>query len=268
METFTHYSYNWLKLFEKLIKKADIPRTVIKFLTKLYLNNLNTVSYQNVYSTSFTTTQGLRQGSILSPYLYNIYTEYLIQHIKDLNIGVFLPDGTNVSILAFADDIILISTSLHNLQSLLDECVKSYQNHGIKINDRKTQFVISGKPMINDTTLRLNETHIDPQNTLTHLGFKWSKNQKNKLDLRYHLQLRISEAWATTASLINAGITHQNPHAIATIFSSIIIPKLTYGLSIIKLTKNDKTKINSVARCILENNVWCMRETLCTLPSI
>ena len=40
-------SSTWLKLFEKLIEKADIPKTVIKFLIKLYLNNLNTVSYQN-----------------------------------------------------------------------------------------------------------------------------------------------------------------------------------------------------------------------------
>ena len=169
-----------------------------------------------------------------------------------MGIGAFLPDGTNVSILAFADDIILTSPSLHNLQTLLNECSKYFKEHSIKINDKKTQFVISGKTPISNITLRLNGNAIAPQSNLSHLGFKWSTNQRKKLSLKQHLQSRISEAWATTTSLISAGISHQNPYTIAQIFSSIVVPKLTYGLSITKLTKNDKTRLNRYARSCLK----------------
>ena len=261
-------SCNWLKLFEKLIKKQNIPRTVIKFLIKLYTENSNTVTYRNVNSTTFSTTQGVRQGSILSPYLYNIYTEDLIEHIKDMDIGAFLPDGTNVSILAFADDIILICSSLHNLQTLLDECGKYCRDHAIKINDKKTQFVVSGRTPITNIILRLNENVIHPQNTLTHLGFKWSTNQQQKLNLHHHLQSRISEAWATTTSLVSAGINNQNPHTIAHIFSSIVIPKLTYGLNITKMTKNDEARLNRHARSFLKLMFGISKHARNTLHSV
>jgi hypothetical protein len=140
-------SCNWLKLLEKIASKKDIP-SVLKLLIKLYLNGEASINYKNNISDSFELTQGVRQGSILSPYLYNIYTEELLDHIMLLQLGTYLPSGVETSIIAFADDLILISPNLIGLQTMLDSCVEYGLEHCIKFNQSKTQFTISGNSHI------------------------------------------------------------------------------------------------------------------------
>ena len=73
---------NWNTLFSKLAKK-NIPNEIVALLIKLYLNGTAVVHYASHRSPKpFALTQGVRQGGILSPFLYNIYTEDLLQHIK------------------------------------------------------------------------------------------------------------------------------------------------------------------------------------------
>ena len=78
----------------------------------------------NTKSKSFNLTQGVKQGSIISPYLYSEYTQDFITELLQLEIGSLLSDCTNTSVVAFADDLILMSPTLHRLQLLLNRCVR------------------------------------------------------------------------------------------------------------------------------------------------
>ena len=124
--------------------------------------------------------QGVRQGSVLSPYLYNIYTEDILKEIRDLNIGTFLDPGINTSIIAFADDLILLSPSLKHLQQMLSLCESYGQATGLKFNSKKTQFVVSEDCPFQHPTIIINDEEVKPQSTLKHLGFLWdTKLRKN-----------------------------------------------------------------------------------------
>lgn len=81
-----------------------------------------------------------------------MYTEDLIKHINRLQIGTVLLIRIDTLIIAFADDLLLISPTLKGLQMMLDECVRYGRAHGLKFIKKKTQFVISGKsPLLNPT---------------------------------------------------------------------------------------------------------------------
>uniref|UniRef100_A0A7M5X2M9 Reverse transcriptase domain-containing protein n=1 Tax=Clytia hemisphaerica TaxID=252671 RepID=A0A7M5X2M9_9CNID len=77
-------------------------------------------------SKQFTLSQGVRQGAILSPYMYNIYTQELISNIKALQIGTSLPNGLQTCIIVYADDIILLIPKL-----LLTTAHPSVRNTGL-----------------------------------------------------------------------------------------------------------------------------------------
>ena len=62
--------------------------------------------------------KGVRQGSMLSPYLFNLYTEYIMQNVKqdeaqaDIKIA-----RRNINKLRYADDTLIIESE--ELKSLL-----------------------------------------------------------------------------------------------------------------------------------------------------
>ena len=243
---------NWLQLFDKLRNK-QLPTSVIRILIKLYLKGQATVRYKNLTSYSFALTQGVRQGSILSPYFYNIYTQNLLHNIRSMKLGTLLPDGTDTSIIAFADDLILLSPNLHNLQSMINQCVSYGKKHLINFNHCKTQFLISGLSRLSHPFIYLQGQRVQPITELTHLGFQWSKNKNNnKLSLQSHKDKRISELWSVTAALISAGIRKCHPNSLNTIFQTIVIPKLLYGIELINLSKTDLLHIDVQVRSCLK----------------
>ena len=243
---------NWFQLFKKLVDKNTISNTIIRFLIKLYLLGEATTKYKGEIAPPFRLSQGVRQGSILSPYLYNIYTEDITDTIQEMNIGTYLPGLINTSIIAFADDLILLSPNLNQLQLMLTECERFGLKNCLRFNDTKTQFVISGKCPIPDSTILLNGKLIAPKDELKHLGFSWSINHTKRLTLYKHQTARISELWATTSSLISCGVRKMHSNTIVSIFRSIILPKIMYGLEIAPLSRSFMDLLDTQCRCSLK----------------
>ena len=61
-------------LFNKLIKRGIDPM-LIRFLVFWYSNQTFCVRWGNIYSPFFTVSNGVRQGGIMSPVLFNIYMD-------------------------------------------------------------------------------------------------------------------------------------------------------------------------------------------------
>ena len=133
------------------------------------------------------------------------------------------------------------------MQRLLTYCEIKGKITGLKFNDTKTQFIVSGNCPINDPFLVINGKKVYPQSTLKHLGFFWDVRSK-KISLTKHQENRISELWAVTSSLISSGIRKMHPNIIANIFKSIVLPKVLYGLEITTTTKTFLELMNRQCR--------------------
>ena len=111
-----------------------LPETVSKFQLKVYINGETATRYKNNISNPFNLSQGVRQGSLLSPYLCNIYTADLIDTVQQLNIGTYLPGNINTSIIACADYIILLSPTLNHFQKMVNKCVIYGLTNGLNVS--------------------------------------------------------------------------------------------------------------------------------------
>ena len=69
---------------------------------------------------------GVRQGGILSPFLFNVYMDDLSVNLKKCPRGCIAGD-TVVNHLMYADDIVLLSPSATGLSLLLHVCGKYSQ---------------------------------------------------------------------------------------------------------------------------------------------
>jgi hypothetical protein len=88
---------------------------------------------------------GVRQGCGLSPYLFNLILEAMMNIALDnTEIGVRI-SGVIINNLRFADDIDLMAESEDKLQELTTRVHESSKRFGLKINGEKTKTMTIGK---------------------------------------------------------------------------------------------------------------------------
>ena len=99
---------HWL-LFKKLIAK-DVPLFIIRLLLYWYSHQQMCIRWGNTFSSLFSVSNGVKQGGILSPALFNIYMDGLSTSLNFSNIGGHI-GGNLLNHLCYADDMCLISLS-------------------------------------------------------------------------------------------------------------------------------------------------------------
>jgi len=105
--------------------KRQIPNKLLSLLESLFKDCLTCVKWEHLYSNAFSLEFGVRQGSVLSPFLFTVYLDGLSNiclHRK----GCF--------ILLYADDILLISPSVCELELLLHVCERELHWLDMAIN--------------------------------------------------------------------------------------------------------------------------------------
>ena len=95
------------------------------------------VSIDGSYSEAFQTTEGVKQGAVLSPFLFNFFMDDLLNGVVDLKLGAAL-GPFNSSILAYCDDLLLISSVESHMNSMLDFCHNYACDWKLKFNAKKS----------------------------------------------------------------------------------------------------------------------------------
>ena len=77
---------NYCKLFRELLKREMSP-LVLRLLLYMYTNQTLRVIWGSVMSESFTVMNGVKQGGVLSPVLFAVYTDGLLLRLQESGIG-------------------------------------------------------------------------------------------------------------------------------------------------------------------------------------
>ena len=128
----------------KILKEMEIPNYLICLLRNLYAGQEATVRTGHGTTDWFHIGKGVRQGCILSPYLLNFYTEYLMRNtgLEEAQAGIKIA-RRNINNLRYADDTTLMAES-EELKSLLMKVKEESQKAGLKHNIPKTKIMASG----------------------------------------------------------------------------------------------------------------------------
>ena len=83
---------------------------------------------------------GVRQGSILSPTLFNVYIDCLTKDLSNAKVGCFI-NGKCFNHLVYADDTVLLAPSPTALQKLINVCTKFAESHCLIYGLKKTKYM-------------------------------------------------------------------------------------------------------------------------------
>ena len=155
-------------LFDKLIKRG-LPSVIVRLLSVWYSTQLFSVKWCDASSCKFNVSNGVRQGGVLSPYLYNVFIDDLSDALNKSKMGCNINDCF-INHVCYADDSVLIAPSPTALQHLIDIC-QNYANSNEIIYNIKKTTCMSIKPR---SLKNLNVPNI----YLNGKKLSWSDNQK------------------------------------------------------------------------------------------
>jgi len=108
------------KLFQKIIDRGA-PYYLVRFLEVCYATQRLSVEWGSAISSNFHISNGIRQSSLLIPYLFNVYIDDLNGKLSSSKLDCHI--GTlSCNTFAYADDFAILAPSALSLNMMLEIC--------------------------------------------------------------------------------------------------------------------------------------------------
>lgn len=224
------------------------------------------VSLGNVLSESYEIKEGLPQGMVNSPYLFNIFTADIINACE-------FNTGNKSHSIAFADDLVIYvagnnAEEVHNrLNPFINQIYDIYNTWNLKINPSKSETIVFSKPArfisknkrttTKDFAIIIKErqgeptTQIPTKNVVKYLGVHIDKLLKCNTHLEIQLN-KVKKAFKALHHLFHN--KHLSNRATIICYLLLIRPLITYAIPIWWNTSaNQMEKLRSFERSCLRS---------------
>ena len=231
-------------LFYKLLDKLSTDRWV--FLYRWYGKLKSSVRWNGNTGEEFCVTRGTRQGSGLSPILFNIFINDLLLNIEKSGKGGIQIDRYFFNIFAYADDVTVFSTSVTGLQELIDMCDNYAKTWRFNFGIKKTKCLsIGANPFKVEPKWSLSGEEISNVDSIDILGVVFDKYCNGGA----HANQRARVCSNTFYGLARCGLGHPgglSADAKIELLRTVCMPTLLYGCGSIYLSQGCFRKLNSL----------------------
>jgi hypothetical protein len=238
----------WI-LLNKMKKFLDDDHWLSIYL--YYLKSSIIITNRGERSNPMVTTLGCKQGGPMSPKLFSIYVNEMIEIISTTS-NICSIGEINSGIILYADDTTIICPTPDDLRATLRRIEEYCLKHEISINTKKTKCMVFGsKQQINhNEEIYINNLKLDFVDKFKYLGV-WLRNNLNCND---HIKSRKATAIAAAYKLNALGI---NSNILNAELKSFLInvycrSSLQYGIENSYLNESDYKEMTSIEARIIK----------------
>jgi hypothetical protein len=179
-------------LFSKIENK--IPHLVTRTLIFVYERQFAWTRWGSTKSSEFGISNGTRQGSVLSPALFSVYVQELLDRLQDLGTGCHVGE-TFLGAVAWADDFLLTSPTRGAMQRMLDVASTFASEVGLEFStdpnptkSKSKAIYVVGRSvgLQKPKPLVLSGQQLPWVPHATHLGHEFNEDGTMNMDTRMH----------------------------------------------------------------------------------
>jgi hypothetical protein len=192
-----------------------------------HTNTLIAIVVNQTQSNWFPVLQGVRQGGVLSSFLYLVYINELLLHLEKscTTTGIF---NITSNCSSLADDIACIGITPATLQQMLHTSYEYSRKWRFTFNVQKSsilQFRVKGCKFNKDCVFNLGDIKIPCSDSYNHLEIVIN----DKLTLSDRILSACRKGQKSYYALNEIGSNYLNPITLSHLYKSVVLPTVIYG---------------------------------------
>jgi hypothetical protein len=242
------------QLLLRKLHEAGTSTSMWKMIDSMYQDSEEVIKWNGKTSRPYTTQLGVKQGGILSPALYKIYINDLLETLQRSALGTSI-GTTFIGSPTCADDILLLSNDPHELQAMLNVAYEYSNIHAYQIHPQKSVITTlverrTDKPLLGeDRKWYMGSNEVTITDTFIHLGLQWSKDKKAP-DIAQNIQNARRMSYLLMRIGLH-GVDGLGPATSLKLIKTYITPRLLHGLEAASLSHKDQTSLETYYRKLL-----------------
>uniref|UniRef100_W5NGM3 Reverse transcriptase domain-containing protein n=1 Tax=Lepisosteus oculatus TaxID=7918 RepID=W5NGM3_LEPOC len=231
----------------KALQELGVPAHLIQLIR----DQEATVRTQHGDTEWFKIEKGVQQGYILSPFLFNLYSEMIMRKLdlEESEIGVKI-GGRNINNLCYADDTTLLAETEDGLEYLILRIKKESEKMGLHLNIKNTKIMTTaGKGAVKIT---INSEEIKCVKGFCFLGSIFDQTGDCGPEIRRRIELGRSAIMSMHQIWKSKDISFTTK---CKMVHAIVFPTSMYGCESWTLKKADRKRMDPF-------ELWCWRRLL------
>ena len=245
----------------KVLEKVGLSEKIVNIVKSMYEDTRAKCRLGNVETEWVRSERGVRQGCILSPTLFSLYTKELAARMRRMNAGVRVGND-RVCVLLYADDVVVMSESADELQSLLDVVGQYGRDFGVKFSSEKSKVMVVNRSEDENSIWRLGENVLEQTGEYKYLGVCMSADGCVKMK---HEKISQLNQWVGRLGSV-ARMRACKYEVLREVWKSVAVPSVMYGMNVVTWNENEIGKLevgqNKMARMALNAPRYAAVEAL------
>ena len=224
----------------KIAKIYGVPDKYINIFKSLYRSSSCCVRTKCGNTIMFEIVTGVRQGCILSPFLFLLVIDFIMKKtVGDRSLGIQWNED-RLTDLDFADDIALLSDTHNGLQKMTSDLGGHGEKVGLRISCEKTKAMIIGEQR-HPPPITIGQHDIEYVENFPYLGSYISKEGDAEVDVRARIG-KAASVFQRLRTIWKSGAISRNVKL--RLYSSIVLPTAIYAGETWKKTSKISNKLD------------------------